>query len=110
MITSSLDKYVEENNKEFNKEYANAYQTNEIFNHKSTQVLNTDCVPATATQSKSPQTKNVYSKKKTLYDFVKRYCYKVLTCGRCSKTYYQCNFKHNVSIFIRYFYFYFNIV
>ncbi|GAB1862853.1 Chitin-binding type-2 domain-containing protein [Camponotus japonicus] len=88
---SSFDKYVsstvKENNKEFNKKYAKCIENdieslksdkaNEIFNHQSTQVLNTDCVPATAIQSKSPQTKNVYSKKKTLYDFVKRYCYQI---------------------------------
>ncbi|XP_025263596.1 uncharacterized protein LOC105259189 [Camponotus floridanus] len=90
MTASSFDKYVKENNKEFNKEYAKCIKNdteslksdkaNEISNNQSTQVLNTYCVPATAIQSKSSQIKNIYSKKKTLYDFIKGYCYLVLKC------------------------------
>lgn len=116
MTASSFDKYVKQNNKEFNKEYAKCLKndieslkpdkTNEISNNQSIQVLNTDFIPATAIQSKSPQTKNIYSKKKTLYDFTKGYCFQILRFGKCYKNqYYQCMYEHEVSIFILYFIF-----
>lgn len=119
MTASSFDKYMKENNKEFNKEYAKCMENdieslksdkaNEISNNQSIQVLNTNCVPATAIQSKSSQIRNIYSKKKTFYDFIRGYCYQVLKFGTCYKNRYQslCIYRHNVSIFIL---FYFNCV
>lgn len=118
MTASSFDKYVKENNKEFNKEYAKCIENdteslksdkaNEISNNQSTQVLNTYYVPATAIQSKSSQTKNIYSKKKTLHDIIRGYCFILLKCGTCYKNHhYQCKFNHDVSIFIRFFIFIF---
>lgn len=109
MTARSFDKYVKQNNKEFNKEYADCIENNieaskskanEISNNQSIQVLNTDCTSATV-ESKLLQTKNIYSTKETIYNFVRTYCYTTLRFGEDIR--HQCKYKHDVGIFINYF-------
>ncbi|XP_070170436.1 repetitive organellar protein-like [Polyergus mexicanus] len=106
MTASSFDKYVKQNNKEFNKEYAECIENNieasksnkanEISNNQSTQALNTDCTSTTA-ESKSLQTRNTYPTKETLYDFIKTYCFSTLRFGKTSGYWqHQCKYKHDV--------------
>ncbi|XP_050448925.1 metacaspase-2-like isoform X3 [Cataglyphis hispanica] len=102
MTASSFDKYVKQNNKEFNKEYADCIENNieaskskanEISNNQSIQVLNIDCTSATI-ESKSLQTRNIYPTKETIYNFIRTYCYTTLRFGTDIK--HQCKYKHDV--------------
>lgn len=113
MTASSFDKYVKQNNKEFNKEYAECIENNieasksnkanEISNNQSNQALNIDYTSTTA-ESKSLQTRNIYPIKEILHNFIKTYCFSTLRFGKSTGYWqHQCQYKHDVGIFINYF-------
>lgn len=112
MTASSFDKFMKQNNNEFDKEYAEyiedntealkSNKVNEVSNNQLTQTLNADCIPATAikTEPKLLEIRNICPQNlsPTLYNFTRGYCFLVLKNGTCHR--YLCRFKHNVGIFI----------
>lgn len=107
MTANSFDKFMKQNNNEFDKDYEEYIEnekiktepltfnkSNEVFNNQLTQTITTDCKPATATEPNSLQIRNACSINENLMGYIKNYCFSALRNRKCTRT--PCIYIHNL--------------